>query len=226
MSDNNPISFDDEDYVDEPRSKKGPSALVWMLLGLGGIAIVTVALFLISEAHRTTQMQLIEAEQARADAEAANRHNLRLIEAEQARAEAEASGRHNLRGLEHRPELVEPSEAFLRASLPERFKVCRLDPIVRDAKWHFSLKEDRFVLECGNERLPAELQNAFLEANDKASRIEGKWHLVDGNHKMVFSNILVDGQQRAGDVTFRIEPAGLARVNIGGDQYNVMPVRP
>jgi hypothetical protein len=223
MSGSKPAQFDDDDYPVEPRQKKGPSLVVWGLLALCCLAVVAVAF--IYEARRTTQMQLIEAEQARADTEAANRLNILLIEANQARAEAKAGWQHNIRGQEHGPVLVEPSEAFLRASLPERFKVCRLDPIVRDAKWYFSLKDDQFVLECGGDKLPAELQKAFLEPDEKASRIEGKWQLVDGNNKMVFSNILVDGKQRAGDVSFRIEPAGLIRVNIGSHQYNVMPER-
>lgn len=211
MSDNKPVSFDDDDYPIELRPKKRSSLLVWGLLGLCGVAFV-VGVFLIYQARRLTEMRVMEAEQARAEAE-----SMEAVAKRSVRAGHEQ---------EHGPVLVEPSEAFLRGSLPERFKACRLDPIVRDAKWHFYLKEDQFVLECGGDKLPTELQKAFLEPEGKASRIEGKWQLVDGNNKMVFSNILVDGKQRAGDVSFRIEPAGLIRVNIGILQYNVMPERP
>jgi hypothetical protein len=204
MSQKNPASFDDDDFVDEPRPKKGPSSLVWALFGLGGVALVAVAILLVYETRRATQIQLVEAQRARADAEAAQA----------------------VRGIEQRPALVEPSQGFLRDSLPERFKACRLDPIVRDAKWYFSLKQERFVLECGNERLPAELQKAFLDSDDKACRVEGNWQLVDGNQKLMFSHLVVDGKPRGGEVTFPIEPAGLMRVNLGSHQYNVISLRP
>ncbi len=210
MSESKSIAFDEDDFPIAPQPRKGPSALPWAI-GLGILVFSIVVFFLIYAFRRATEVRF--AEMAR-------------VEAEESAAEARTVRDHGIRVKALREEPRGPTEDVLRRSLPERLKAARLEPIIRDAKWFWSFSSERFILDAGKELLPSDLQIALLGADLNASRIEGKWNLVDDIRKLVLSDIQVDGKGKSdGEVILAIEPAGPVRVNLGSYQYNIIPVR-
>jgi hypothetical protein len=210
MSDTKSLSFDEDDFPVAPQPRKGTPGLLWAIIGVGGLVVIIVVVFLIYASRRATEVRF--AELARAEAE---------------ESATEARAVHNLvtrpKGLwQEAPR--GPAEEILRDKLPDRLKEARLDPVVRDAKWFWSFSNERFVLDAGKELLPSDLQIALLGHDLKASRVEGKWNLEDDNRKLAFFDMQVDGKEKPGwDAKLAIGPAGPIRVNLGSYQYNIIP---
>lgn len=209
MSSGKPVSYDDEDYDLVQKPRKGSHTFLWVMLGFGGIVVLVLGGLLIFASREMKQVRMAHAQ------------------AEEARIQAENAAHKRLappipgpKMPVHEPPMDPPIEE-MRRWLPERLKGSQLTPIRKDQNWSFTFLDESFVLESGKEPLPSDLQVAFLGPDQKASTIEGKWRLEEGNRVLVFSAIQANGKKRSGEVKLAIEPAGVLRVNMGDYQYNI-----
>ncbi|HEV3386182.1 MAG TPA: hypothetical protein VG097_15280 [Gemmata sp.] len=219
MSDSKPLPFDDEDYDVPSQPRKRSPALLWVVLGVGGAVCLLVGGFWLTrvkmiEARRAEEEARMEADLARATVE---------IKLAQERAIAEAKARGGVR-----PEgPMGPSPEQTRNMLPIWLQSTRLHPTGVTGNWHWSFSVEGFVLQADKGSLPPDLLKAFLEPDQSASLIEGKWRLEDNNRMLTFSDLRIDGKAKVGQTKqLRIEPEGPKHVKIGDHQYLISEGKP
>jgi hypothetical protein len=94
-----------------------------------------------------------------------------------------------------------------------------LDSIDGGHEWFFET-ETKFILLAGKQPLTPNVLEALLGPGRTALRIEGKWRLDNNNTELVLTEIQADGKDGLKEARLPVQPAGLARVNIGPYQYN------
>jgi uncharacterized membrane protein YciS (DUF1049 family) len=218
MSDEKPVSFDDEDYDVPSQPRKRSHALLWVVLGVGGAVCLVVAGFWF------TRVKMIEAkkaeEQARMEADLARATVEIRIAQERAIAEAKARGGAQPEGP------MGPSREQTRNMLQIWLKSARLHPIGVKGNWHWSFSGEGFVLQADKGPLPPDLLKAFLGPDQSASLVEGKWQLEDNNRMLTFSDLRVDGKAKPGQAKLSIEPEGPKHVKVGDYQYLISEGKP
>jgi hypothetical protein len=212
MSDSKQITFDDDDYEVTQPAEKGKQTIFWLALGIGGaVCLVILGLVFVAARRERTQMMMAEAQAAQAEAKEAQR---RAFSAPLPMP---------------RPPLPEPpagpTDEGAKNWISGQIIGSRLEPMAKGGDWYWSFTKERFVLVSEKELLPPDLKRAFLEKDQKASHIKGKWRLEDDNQTLVFSDVLIDGKERPGEVKLGIERAEGSRLIIGSHQYLITEQR-
>jgi hypothetical protein len=105
----------------------------------------------------------------------------------------------------------------------QRLRESRLEHIQSDPSMVWTFSEKTFVLVLGGRTVPTKLVETLMGSADRVARVEGAWRLDEDKGELVLSDVTGDGKPGRKSARLRTSPAGLIRIDLGDDQYNIVP---